>query len=328
MRKRSIIVFFIALFLFGGTYFIVEELYDLKNKSIVEINGEELGKGNKINHKVEKSIFFLLVGVDQNVDVTGNATEDVDHVRTDTMILVNVDFETGDIGVVSIPRDTKVNYNGNYIKINAAHAYDGIKGSLKAVRKLTGLDVDYYMSVDYDAVSRIVDAIGGVEIDSPIEMDVPDIDVFIPKGVSVLNGKQALYFVRAREILETGSDIERMDNQQYFLKQLIKTMLKPSNILKIPDILTVYKDNVKTNISLSSFGNIGLNAYKFKNLEMVSKTLPGYADMETGYNGQRISYFYADEEAMRELFLKLFPNYLIDKDYDELKESNVVNIND
>ncbi|MDO5018435.1 MAG: LCP family protein [Lagierella massiliensis] len=324
MKVRSVLIFIISVFLFGGGYFIVSELNDLEQKSTVEIQGSDIGKDNEIE-EIQDDLFFLMVGVDKNIDAVGK-DQDL-HVRTDTMMLVNVNFKTGEINTVSIPRDTKVNYEYSDIKINAAHAYDGITGALKAVRELTGLDVDYYMSVDYDAVSRIVDTIGGVVVESKVEMDVPDIDLYIPKGKSKLNGAQALYFVRARELLETGTDLERVQNQQYFLKQLMKAVLKPSNIVNIGNILDVYKQNVETNIDLGNLGAMALKAINFSEDKLHSYTLEGTTGDEYP-NGVRVAYFYADEKKMNILFSDIFRDFFIDEDdIDKYRNNSLSNEN-
>lgn len=327
MKARSVIIFLISLIIFGGGYFVASELKDLQERSTVEIDGTDIGTDNEIAQKLDGDLLFLLVGVDKNIDAKG---EDMDqHVRTDTMMLCNVNFKTGEINVVSIPRDTKVNYSGSDVKINAAHAYDGITGAMKAVRKLTGLDVDYYMSVDYDAVSRIVEAVGGVEIDSPVELNVPEINLYIPKGHTKLDGAQALYFVRARELLQTGTDLERVQNQQYFLKQLMKAVLKPSNILNIGKILDVYKQNVETNIDLGNLGAVALKAVNFSEDKLHTYTLEGTTGDEYP-NGVRVAYFYADEKKMNRLFSDIFRDYFIDpSEIDKYKnQSNYNDYND
>lgn len=307
MKVRSVVIFILSLIVFGFGYLVVTNVIDINASTFLNIKGEDLGKGNKIEQIVDGNIFFLLVGVDKNDE--GSGKEQDENVRTDTMMLVNVDTNNGAIQIVSIPRDIKVDYNGNQIKINEAHSIDNMKGTLKAVRELTGLDVDYYMSVDYDAVSRIVDAVGGVEVDSPVVMDLPDIGVYIPQGKSKLNGKQALYFVRAREILPMGSDIERMDNQQYFMKQLMKSVLKLSNITKIGSIIDVYKDNVDTNLDLGYLGKVALKALDFDEKRMVTETLPFFE----GDKNEDRSYLYVNEEEMIKLFKKLFPKeYFLD----------------
>lgn len=309
MKVRSVVIFFVSLLVFGGAYFVIDQVLDLSNQTLFEINPEDLGEGNKIE-EFGDDLLFLLVGVDKNPEGSGGQSEE-DHVRTDTMILVNVNFESGDIKMLSIPRDTKIKYNGETVKINAAHSYDGIVGAMKAVRDLTGLDVDYYMSIDYDAVTRLVDTIGGVEVDSPVRLNPAGTPLDIPKGKSTLSGYEALYFVRAREMLPGGSDLSRMNNQQYFMGQLIDALIKPSNILKIGKIFDVYKENVKTNIPMTDFkiSEITSIVSEFSKDKLESKTLPVVEDNSTG-----TSYVIPKKNEMYTLLAKWFPDYFIDKD--------------
>lgn len=310
MKIRTVVIFLVSLLVFGAAYFVVDQVMDIKMASTIKIKDEDLGKGNIIDQRVDGELVFLLVGIDENPDEVGKAKKE--HVRTDTMIIVKVSFNDGTIDLVSVPRDTQVLYNGNKIKINAAHAIDGVEGAMRAVRELTGLDIDYYMSVDFDAVANIVDAIGGVEIDIPYKLEEPQLDVYIPSGKSIVDGNNAMYFVRARSKLKSGSDIERMQNQQYFLKQLVDAVLQPSNILKIGDILDVFKKNVKFSFDISDLGNIALTASKFSSDKMTSYTLEGTTGDEYP-GGVKTNYYFVDKNKMNKYFSEHFREYFEDE---------------
>ena len=310
MKIRTVVIFFVSLLVFGAAYFVVDQVMDIKMASTIKLKDEDLGEGNVINQRVDGELVFLLVGIDENPDEVGKAK--IEHVRTDTMIIVKVSFNDGTIDLVSVPRDSQVLYNGNKIKINAAHAIDGVEGAMRAVRELTGLDIDYYMSVDFDAVANIVDAIGGVEIDIPYKLEEPQLDVYIPSGKSIVDGNNAMYFVRARSKLKSGSDIERMQNQQYFLGQLVDAVLKPANILKIGDILDVFKKNVKFSFDISDLGNIALTASKFSKDKMTSHTLEGTTGDEYP-GGVKTNYYFVDKNKMNKYFSEHFREYFEDE---------------
>ena len=310
MKIRTVVIFLVSLLVFGAAYFVVDQVMDIKMASTIKIKDEDLGKGNIIDQRVDGELVFLLVGIDENPDEVGKAKKE--HVRTDTMIIVKVSFNDGTIDLVSVPRDTQVLYNGNKIKINAAHAIDGVEGAMRAVRELTGLDIDYYMSVDFDAVANIVDAIGGVEIDIPYKLEEPQLDVYIPSGKSIVDGNNAMYFVRARSKLKSGSDIERMQNQQYFLILLVDAVLQPSNILKIGDILDVFKKNVKFSFDISDLGNIALTASKFSSDKMTSYTLEGTTGDEYP-GGVKTNYYFVDKNKMNKYFSEHFREYFEDE---------------
>ncbi len=310
MKIRTVVIFFVSLLVFGAAYFVVDQVMDIKMASTIKLKDEDLGEGNTIDQRVGGELVFLLVGIDENPDEVGEAK--TTHVRTDTMMIVKVNFNNGTVDLVSIPRDSQVLYNGNKIKINAAHAIDGITGAMRAARELTGLDIDYYMSVDFDAVTNIVDAIGGVEIDIPYKLEEPQLDVYIPSGKSVVDGNNAMYFVRARSKLKSGSDIERMQNQQYFLGQLMDAVLQPSNILKIGDILDVFKKNVKFSFDISDLGNIALTASKFSKDKMTNHTLEGTTGDEYP-GGVKTNYYYVDKNKMNKYFSEHFREYFEDE---------------
>ncbi len=325
MKKKSIVIFFVSLLIFGATYFVVEQVMGITIASTIKLKDEDLGKGNIIERRAEGELLFLLVGVDENPDVEGKAK--VTNVRTDTMIITKVNFDEGTIDLVSIPRDSQVIFDGRKMKITEVHSSYGITGTMKAARELTGLDIDYYMSVDFNAVKKLVDAVGGVEIDIPYKLDEPQLNVYIPSGKSVVDGNNALYFVRARDKLPTGTDIERMKNQQYFLGQLMDAVLKPSNILKIGEILDVFKENVKFSFDISDLGNLALTASRFNSDKMFTQTLEWY-DKDEYPNGKKISYVIVKEKEMNELFSKRFRNYFIDESMiDDYKNDENANMN-
>lgn len=325
MKKKSIVIFFVSLFIFGAAYFVVDQVMGITIASTIKLKDEDLGEGNVIEKRAEGELLFLLVGVDENPDVEGEAK--VTHVRTDTMILTKVNFDEGTIDLISIPRDSQVIFDGRKMKITEVHSSYGMTGTMKAARELTGLDIDYYMSVDFDAVTKLVDAVGGVEIDIPYKLDEPQLNVYIPSGKSVVDGNNALYFVRARDKLPTGTDIERMKNQQYFLGQLMDAVLKPSNILKIGEILDVFKENVKFSFDISDLGNIALTASKFSSDKIFKKTLDWY-DKNEYPNGVKVAYVIVKEDEMNKLFSERFRDYFIDESMiDNYKKNENTNSN-
>ena len=111
------------------------------------------------------------------------------------------------------------------------------------------MDIDYYVKIDFDAVVKVVDAIGGVEVDVPVTINEPLLNIYIKKGRRKLNGKEALMFVRFRRGYAEG-DLGRVKQQQKFMTELIKQTLNSSNILKIPDMLESFKGDIETNILL------------------------------------------------------------------------------
>ena len=249
-----------------------EILYD----DLLDKEEEEMEEQN-----IEDEILFLLAGVD-SVDVKKSQGT-----RTDTMMLMKINFASGETNLLSIPRDTRVLINGNEDKINHAHSNGGIELTMESLRDFLNLDVDYYVKVDYEIVKDIVDAIGGVEIDVPRNMKYKEmsptaasLDIDIKKGLQVLDGKNAHDFLRWRNNNEmtrgyTMGDIGRIEAQQCFMKQLIKQTLKPKTIFKLPKLAETYLQNVETNIPKNVILKSAMSANKIDVENMKILTIPG-----------------------------------------------------
>ncbi len=261
---------------------------------------------------VKNEVLFLLMGVDAEDVKKSKGT------RTDTMMLTKVNFDTGNISMLSIPRDTRVLVKGKEDKINHAHAYGGPNLTMDTVSDFLHLDLDYYVKVDYKVVMGIVEAIGGVEIDVPFHMKYLDntagfplLDINIKKGTQVLMGKDAHDFLRFRKGSPgypdyPNGDLGRIQSQQYFMKELIKQTLKPKNLLKLPQLAETYFENVETNIPWSVMLKGVASAKKINVDEMVTATVPG--------EGKRISgldYLVYYREETKQLVLDMFGDYLI-----------------
>jgi len=216
MKKKFIITFIISLVLFGGIFWVANRILDVMElTSKVEFVGNDLGEGNNIEQRVENELLFLVLGLDSD-DFSGATTEQN---RTDTMILAKVNFETGKIDMLSIPRDSRVMVNGKLDKINHAHHYGGLKMAMKTTRDFLNLDIDYYVRVNFFSVKDIVDVLGGIEVDVPVQVDVAEDNIHLKPGKQILNGKQALQFARFRAGYTEG-DLGRVKSQQLIIKAL------------------------------------------------------------------------------------------------------------
>ena len=286
MKKKFFKTFFISLLVFAALWTGV--IYTFINSE-----DETTSSGNFIQKIIggPDEITFLLLGVDTN-DVSKGGS------RTDTMMVCKVDKSTGKISILSIPRDTRTRIRGRQQeeKINHAHAYGGPELSVKAVKDLLGIDLEYYVKVDYQIVKEFVDLIGGVEVDVPVDMKQYN----IKKGVQVLDGEKALKFLRFRKGY-SDQDLGRIRAQQQFIKAAAKQTLKLSNIGKLPQMIKSYYNNVETNIPLDVILKFAANAKDFDVDGMQMATLPGEPQYING-----ISYFIYDEEEAEILVKELF----------------------
>ncbi len=134
-----------------------------------------------------------------------NSKEASDPKRTDTMLVVNYNPKTKEINIVSVPRDTRVTVNGKKMKINSAHAVNGVNGAIDAVENLLGIEINNYVKVDYEGFRKIIDAIGGVEMEITRNMNYDDpsqnLHIHFQKGTTVhLDGKKAEEFLDGEKI--------------------------------------------------------------------------------------------------------------------------------
>ncbi len=236
-------------------------------------------------HTARKENFYtiLISGVD---DGNGNS---------DTNILAAVDAENGCFYGVSIPRDTKVFYNGKNHKINAAFGSGGMELLAQVVSDQLGIPVDYTVLVDLKGFAALVDAIGGVDFQVPIDMDyddpVQDLSIHFAKGMQHLNGTQAMKVVRFRHNNDgTGygsEDIGRMQTQQNFLKAVAKQTLTLSNLDKVGDFVKIFQKYVETDLTLGNLAWLGEKVIRMGPENIAFSTLP---------NDWRSPYIYLDPD--------------------------------
>lgn len=303
MGRKFRRAFFISFFFFILLYGIIGFYTIKKRNPKVTLNETTESKDE---------VLFLVLGIDGN-----NMSESTD-VRTDTMMLTKVNFKTGDLSILSIPRDTRVvSESGEGVsKINAAHKFGGAEASVDAVRELLNVDLKYYVKIDYQFVREVVDLIGGVEMDIPFHMkyddpsDEPPLHIDINEGRQVLDGDKAIQFLRYRKGNNGGGykegDVGRIKAQQEFMKAFMGQALRPINLLKSPLAIGKYYKYVETNIPMKLAAKGVLNARKIDSENMNLTTLPG-----EGRYIDNISYFVHYEEPTKVLIRKIFENHLL-----------------
>lgn len=223
--------------------------------------------------------------------------------RSDTIIFVSYEVKAGKLSIVSIPRDTyfheKGYDRGDQRKINAVYGRTKEKGCADAVSKLLGnIVIDYYVSVDYEGVEKIVDAIEGVELEVPLDMEVGGIR--IEKGVQVLYGKEALQYLRFRKKYPDG-DLGRIKAQQ----KLIKTAMSKIQYSDLPGIINKAFESINTNMPIKYMLDYA-KAYideKVKDTDMYM--LPGIS-MYKNIGGYNWSFYFHNPEEVKELMDRIY----------------------
>ncbi|MFD0330262.1 LCP family protein [Streptacidiphilus monticola] len=187
---------------------------------------------------------FLVVGTDDREGVPP-ATLRALHAGgeschcTDTMMLVHLSADGGSASVVSIPRDSYLPIPGHGMgKINAAYGMGGAPLTVATVEQATGLRIDHYLQLNFLSFISTVDALGGVPVCTNRPLHDPKSGLDLPAGTTLLNGAEALRYVRARYVDPTA-DLGRMQRQQKFVAQVIQqatssgTLLNPVKLERV-----------------------------------------------------------------------------------------------
>lgn len=229
---------------------------------------------------------FSLVGLSRRVniliigtDVTlGNRRQVLPVARADSLLLTSFDPDDDRISVLSIPRDTRAAIPGvGTTKINAAYAFGGPGLTVRTVEELLGVKVDYFVKLGPKSFARLVDAIGGVEIDVEKDMRYTDnwagLHINLKKGLQVLDGDQAEGYIRFRH--DALGDIGRVERQQKVLLAIAAKLRSPAMLVRTPQLIRAFTENTQTNLTLKELMALGLFALRVDPDTVQTATLPG-----------------------------------------------------
>ncbi|HKV21442.1 MAG TPA: LCP family protein [Mycobacterium sp.] len=231
---------------------------------------------------------FLIVGIDsrfgENADMGAGDTEDAGGARSDTIMLVNIPANRERVVAVSFPRDLNIEpmqceawnaetgeygplydeETGTYgpdeiyteTKLNSAFSFGGPKCLVKVIQKLSGLSINRFMAVDFAGFSKMVDALGGVEVCSTTPLEDYELGTVLANaGRQTVDGHTALNYVRARQVTtETNGDYGRIKRQQLFLSSLLRSLISKEVFFSLSKLNNVvnqfisdsYVDNIDT----------------------------------------------------------------------------------
>ena len=245
-------------------------------------------------------LHILLFGIDKTA--TTDMTEEGNPTRSDVIMLLTIDPVSKRAQLLSLPRDTYVDIEGHKgkTKLGHAYAYGGEELAEKTVERFLDVSVDYYATVDYNAVRRLVDAVGGIEVDIPFDYTyedtyvVPHLSINFKKGKQKLNGDDAVRYLRIRKIYE-NQDLDRIQTQQGFLMKLFDKLKSPRMIFKIPELIDLVMDNVETNLSYGQIAYLAKMGLDFDKDSIQMDTLVG----ENKRIG-KLEYYVVDRESARE----------------------------
>ena len=253
---------------------IFQPLRQTENLPLADVEAEDVlsEEEEALRSHFERKPDFYTILVSGSDDGNGNS---------DTNILVAVDAKNDFIYGVSIPRDTKAVWNGKNHKINAALGSGGMELMAEVVGDQLGIPVDYTVSVDLRGFAALVNAIGGVTFDVPINMNYDDpyqdLHIHFSAGPQYLTGEEALKVVRFRHNNDGSGygseDIGRMQTQQNFLKAVAQQTLTVDNLGKVDEFVKIFQQYVDTDLTLGNLAwlakeaiGMGADAIQFSTL--------------------------------------------------------------
>lgn len=279
-RRRQAIFYTIAIIL-GLILMIVVARYSYNQAlSSNKVNSQP---GEAANDRLN----ILVLGTD---NLAGSGS------RADTILLVSVDARTGQIGVLSIPRDTRVwlRPQNRWDRVNAAYAYGGPELVMDAVSHLLNVPIYYYVQTDFAGFSKIVDILGGIELEVEREMIYQDkaqnLYIHLTPGRQVLDGEKALQYVRYRDRLGDIALVDpfkgeydgRVERQRKFLAAVADKVFSPAVITRLPQLISEGLKMVKTNLPWDVVLNLAVNSGKFSPDRISTAVLPGNSQVLNG----------------------------------------------
>ena len=213
----------------------------------------------------------MIMGVDERADDVG---------RSDTLMIATLDPDKNQAALLSVPRDTRVKIKGHgFDKINAAYAYGGRKLTQETIESLLNTHIDHYIKINVHGFTKIIDALGGIDIDVEKRMYYEDpwdddggLYIDLQPGMQQMDGKTAITYVRYRD--EEG-DIGRIKRQQNFMKAVMDKLVSPTIIPKLPAIVSAVSDSVETDMSVSEILSFLGTLQDAKDNGLKSEMLPG-----------------------------------------------------
>lgn len=285
-KKRSVVkISLLVLLVFGGlfAFFVYDFFYSERMPAFTRADNNKPLRASKIN--------ILLIGYDSKINGPP---------RSDTLMLASFDIKEKAVGILSIPRDTRALIPGHrtYSKINVAFAEGGPEKAVQTVSDFLGVNIDYYIATDFSGFETMIDTMGGIELDVKKGMDYSDkaggFEIHINAGKQILNGEQALGFVRFRD--EITADIGRIQRQQDLIHAAMDQFLTPEILLKGPTLAQQFQKSVNTNMSISNLLNLSKLMKDIKREDLKTATIPGVGE----YVGD-VAYFIHDEKKTMDL---------------------------
>ena len=258
IRKRFLLIFFLGvLVVSGGWMWRVYNHMDSTMDAVFYDVETRVKREDAVSLSAPQPISFALLGIDSY----GDELEEMSG-RSDTIIVVTINPQTKQTTLVSIPRDSyteMINYqtdttNGYNDKITHAYAFGGIEMALNSIQEFLNVPVDYYVEINMNGLEDLVDAIGGIEITSPLTFEYEGTS-FKAGDTAILQGREALAFARMRYDDPEG-DTGRQQRQQLVIKAIVNQLLSIEGIPDYEVILSSVEMSMRTNLTFENLVDI------------------------------------------------------------------------
>jgi LCP family protein required for cell wall assembly len=314
-RAAAALIAVLALALTGGAW----QWQSAKNNMLNRVSALDLDSRDIVDPNAQfGDVNFLIVGVDSrigaNSEVGAGTTDEAAGARSDTVMLVNIPANRERVVAVSFPRDLSIEpmqceawnpETGEYgpitdpespmygqeevyteYKLNSAYAVGGPKCLVKVIQKMSGLSINRFMAVDFVGFSKMVDALGGVEVCSTTPLEDYELGtVLSTAGRQMVDGHTALNYVRARQVTtETNGDYGRIKRQQLFLSSLLRSMISKEvffSLSKLNNVVNMFiNDSYVDNMDTKDLVTLGQSIQGIKAGRITFLTVPttGFMD--------------------------------------------------
>lgn len=293
-----------------------------KTKVIYEKN-EKAAKKQSTSDKTLNEPFTLLI---MGVDSSSSSLKKSNSFNGDTLMLITFNPNTMNATILSIPRDTRVpivctkSKAKNKINSTGAYGADCVKDT---ITNFTGIEIDYWVKVNFQGVISLVDALGGIEVDIPYafcesnsQRKFGNNTIYLEKGLQTLNGEQTLAFARNRHPWPqycgkkysnyTSNDFIRGQNQQQIIKAVVNKLKNIKSLSQIYDILDIVGDNIDTNVDkdtmitgFDTFKNIIFNSKNINSDDFIGTQRLYLSGYDNTING--IYYFEYYKQSLNEI---------------------------
>ncbi len=292
-KLRKTILLFSLLLISVAVFFSreSEKHYLFTNKTIKNILNKETNAETVSN----KTINLLVLGSDAIVpkhlkDWRG---------RSDVILFASINPISKTVSLISIPRDTKIKLKKTKVdRINAANAIGGYKFSKRAIKKLLRANIDHVMVLNLAGVTELIDIIGGVKLDVKKRMRYKDetagLNINIQAGLQLLDGEQAVNYLRFRS--DELGDIGRIQRHQKFFNALVKRLIQPDALFKMPELIQKSNRLFKTDMSFEKMFSLGVLLKSMPREAFKMHLLPG-----TFGEGKENGYWISDKAKVRDL---------------------------